>query len=380
MNQSQQPIDLLTLKEKIPEIDSSYLVECVNYVPTHHHSLHYAQIIHKKYIFRQAIQIAEKMRTLASDEDINIYDFLERMDNAVKRLTLVAEDGDKTTEEKRREKLERDMANYDGEDQVVSFASVYESLKEGDQIPKFHTGWESLDKLLCGFKPKQLIAIGGIMKHGKTSFTVDMLAKMKEYNPLFIALEEPVEELMEKFMERGEQPPYGFAPRYANETKTDWIEKRIIESQKKYESKVVFVDNLNWIRPTDTLGVQSKPDKYERVMQELKMIAKRLNICLVIIIHLNKNAKADTVPTFDDIMGSATIGQLVDKAVFIWKKTEKGRNGELTTDNKSIVSVQLNRHGGTGNVKMKYENGHFLEYDWGVLDEDLERDFNQDNF
>ena len=378
ISKSGQPIDILTLCNNLKEkVDNSYLVELVNSVPSHHNAEHYAKILKDKQLKRQLIALGEKISSGAYDEGANVFDIVTRMENSVKFLNQQLESDNKTIEEIRREKIEQDALVYDGDDKVVSFASVADEIKNGDKLPRYMTHWGKLDDLLKGFKPKHLIVLSGIMKHGKTTFAMDMITKMSAQKPLLLALEEPIEELLEKFIERGEEVPQGFSPKHASIVGTDWIEMKIAEGIKKYGSDIVFIDNLDWVHPRDEKTGDNEQMSIKKSVQELKIIAKKWNICIVLIVHVTKQSKADMTPTFEDFSGSSAIGKLCDKAIIIWRETKKGTRGELDITNNTNVSVQLNRQGGVGLVRMRYVNGHYEEYDWNTHDEDLDGAFGQ---
>lgn len=69
-------------------------------------------------------------------------------------------------------------------------------------------------------------------------------------------------------------------------------------------------------------------------------------------------------PTLESLKGSSSIAQEADTVILLWRETKRV-NGEVETTNKTNVSVQANRRAGTtGNVKMIFNNGHYLEEDW----------------
>jgi len=276
------------------------------------------------------------------------------------------------------ESLERLMEvakAYKGEDKVVSFREIYDRILSRPLVEKLYTGWTNLDNLLSGFRRKQLIILSGIMKHGKTSFAMDMSSKLPYLKPLWLAQEESLEELMEKYIERGEQPPVGFGPENSSFVNTAWVEFKIIEAFSKYKCEIVFIDNIDFLRPREFNRNDSKADRIEQTVRELKLLAKRLNVIIVLIVHVTKASKADSNPTFEDLKGSVSIGQLADKAILVWRETKRGNNGELEITNNTNVSVQLNRQGKTGNVKMVYDNGRFTEQEWKTDEETAKQDF-----
>ncbi len=294
------------------------------------------------------------------------------IDKLIKKL----ENEIRTTQQSQEQTLSLDRLKeiakvYRGEDQVISFEKIAEKIKLRKDEPKFMSGFSGLDELLKGFRQQQLVVISALTKSGKTQFCMDLTCKMKEHNPLWFPFEESAEELITKFLERGEETPKAFAPENMKGSAIDWIESKIVESIAKFDSKIVFIDQLDFIVK------MSSDDHHLRIgqtMRDLKAIAKKWNITIFLICHLTK-AKMDTQPTLEDLKGSSSIAQEADTVILLWRETKRER-GEVVITNNVNVSVQANRRTGkTGNVKMIYENGHFLEQDWKTqAQKDLDED------
>lgn len=250
--------------------------------------------------------------------------------------------------------------NYEGEDKVISFEEVAKKIKDNPDEVKIFTGWSKLDDIIKGFRLQQVVVVSALTKSGKTSFLMDLTTRIAKFNPVWFPFEESAEELIRKYLERGLPPPHGFTPEYMSGTTIDWIEKRVVESIAKYNSKVVFIDQLDFIVP---MSAENHALRIGQAMRELKAIAKKWNVCIFLICHLVKT-KMDTQPTLEDLKGSSSIGQEADTVIMLWREMfKKDKQVEIT--NKVNVSVQANRrHGSTGNVKMIYDNGKFKEDEW----------------
>lgn len=258
---------------------------------------------------------------------------------------------------------------YQGDDKVIPFSDIVARIKAGDDELKILTGWTGLDDLLKGFRLQQLVVVSALTKSGKTSFLMDMTTRFREYNPLWFPFEESADELVRKFVERGQEPPLAYTPENMTATSVEWVESKIVESIAKYDTKIVFIDQLDFIVP---LTGDNHHLNIAKTMRDLKGIAKKWNIVIFIICHLSK-ARMDTQPTLEDLRGSASIGQEADTVILLWREMKKESGQVIITDNVN-VSVQANRrYGKTGNVKMVYDNGKFLEQDWRS-DEDQARE------
>lgn len=258
------------------------------------------------------------------------------------------------------EKLKEVAAKYKGDDEVVAFSEIAKRKKEAPEELKIFTGWEKLDKIITGFRLKQLVVLSALTKSGKTTFLMDLTTRIKDTNPMWLPFEESAEELVNKFLDRNETPPHGYTPSVMRENALPWLETRIVESVVKYGTKVVIIDQLDFIVP---YGGDNRADRIGTVMQELKKMAIKWNVCIFLICHLSK-AKMDTEPTMEDLRGSSAIGQTADTVIMLWREMRR-ENRKVVITNNTNVSVQANRrYGTTGNVEMTFEGGHYKEVSW----------------
>ena len=298
------------------------------------------------------------------------------MDNIIKKLEneiITTQKDLKQTESLVR--LKEIAKVYRGEDKIISFNEIAERIRNEKEETKFMSGYVGLDNLLKGFRPQQLIVVSALTGSGKTSFLMDMTCKLKEQNPLWFPFEEGAEELIRKFLERGEEPPKAFTPENMKSNTMEWIESKIVESIAKYDTHIIFIDQLDFI-------VSMKGENHSlnvgQTMRDLKGLAKKWNVVIFIICHLTK-ARMDNQPTLEDLKGSSSIGQEADSVILLWRESKR-QGAEMIITNNVNISVQKNRrHGKTGNIRMVYENGKFIEQEW--KNEELENytnDFYED--
>lgn len=269
------------------------------------------------------------------------------------------------------------MKMYRGEDQVISSFEVAEKLKEKKEEYKILSGWVGLDSILAGFRLKQLITVAAPTKSGKTSFCIELTSRVKFERPMWFPFEEGADELVQKFLDRGEQPPLFYTPEQTKGSALPWIEEKIIESIAKYGTRVVFIDHLHFVVPFTS---ERQDLAIGQTMRELKSLAKKWNITIFIIAHLKKT-KLDTQPDLEDLRDSSFVAQESDTVIMLWRETSR-KFGEVVITNNVNVSVQANRRTGkTGNVKMVFENGKFLEKDWvDKYSKERETDVQFENF
>lgn len=258
-----------------------------------------------------------------------------------------------------RKKLEKVYESYIGEDKVVSSLDIAEAMKKKPPVPTIKTGLSKLDEIIGGFTPKQLIVIAAPTKNGKTSFCIELTIRLKDRKPLWVPFEEPAEELIQKFLDRNEDPPLFYTPEKITGNTTSWLEKKIIESKVKYGTGIVFIDHLHFIVPFTS---ERQDLMIGQTMRELKRIAKEWDVVIFIISHLKKT-RLDLNPDLEDLRDSSFTAQEADTVIMLWRKTRR-ENGEVVITDETNISVQANRRTGkTGNVPMKFDKGRFYEID-----------------
>lgn len=249
---------------------------------------------------------------------------------------------------------------YSGEDRLISSLEIAENIKTRPAEKQIMTGYPGLDAILKGFRPQQLIVVSAATKSGKTSFCVEITGRIREENPAWLPFEEGAEELIQKFLDRNEQPPLFYTPERMTGNTLEWVEKKIIEAKAKFNTQVFFIDHLHFIVP---LTSERQDLAIGQAMRELKRMARQWNIVIVLIAHLKKT-KVDTQPTLEDLRDSSFVAQEADTVIMLYREAKRVDGQIEITDNVN-VSVQANRRTGkTGNVKMKFQDGRFLEADW----------------
>lgn len=249
---------------------------------------------------------------------------------------------------------------YRGEDKVIPFSEVKARIKSSVDDFKIFTGWVEFDKLIKGFRLQQSIVVSALTKSGKTSFLMDMTERVQAYHPIWFSFEQSIDELISISLERGIEPPQAYTPESLMGNTLEWVESKIVESIAKYDTKIVFIDHLDFIVP---LSGDNHHLQIAKTMRELKGIAKKWDILIFTVCHLQK-AKMDSQPTLEDLRGSSSIGQEADTVILLWREMKKD-HGQVVISNNVNVSVQANRrYGSTGNVKFVYDNGRFTEQEW----------------
>lgn len=275
---------------------------------------------------------------------------------------VIAEAAEHEYSDEGMERLKATMRDYDGEYKLIWSDDLLNEIQQRPKSNPFNTGLTSLDEITGGFLEKQIITIAAHSKHGKTAFGLFLLDKLEAMNPVMIPLEQSNEELVEQLNDNGWKIPHFLSPKnLAARVSTDWIEQRVVEGIVKYNTKFVLIDHLGYINDMD--GEYKRENlayRIEKMMQNLKNIAKKWNVVVVLLVHIVK-ADEGKPPSLEDLKGSQSILGESDKVIMLWRKNALKKKIRVY-ENKTLVSVLANRRNGrNGNVGLRFENGTYLE-------------------
>lgn len=299
-----------------------------------------------------------------------IYEDIEKKaDEAIAKIESKRE---KKLAQKRKEET---LKNYKGDDQIVEFSEIYEEQRGFD--PEFiSTGWKEVDEALGGgLRKGQLTVVSGFTGNGKTSWCFDMTRNMKDVKTLWLPFEEPAEELAQKLHIWKKECINFYTPRkIVEENSPDifaYIYDRVLEAKIKFGIEVVFIDNLQFIMT----GSGTDYDKTALLVSNLKKMASRLDVSVVLIAHLRKSKDGiHRMPTFEDITGSSDTVKLANKVIAVWKTAKKDIvTGEITYTGGTKISTQKVRdaRGKLAVINFSWKDGVYTVDEFGDTEEDV---------
>lgn len=275
-----------------------------------------------------------------------------------KEIAKTTDELERIEQEARKEEL---LKHYKGDDQIVSWQEISDRMDKEPQIPPMSTGYQRLDFITKGgLGRKQLIALTGITKNGKTAFAMQLTRNMAAYSPLWFPFEETAEELIRKQKEYGATVPRAFSPMSFPTEDLKWVEERIIESIIKNGTRVVLIDHLHFL--VKSFGEKERLDlKLTEIVANLKRMAKRLDVCIILVVHLRKVAISEQ-PTINDIKETSSIAQWADKTLIVWREATKNASGVLTYTGVTNVTLAADRQSGMmESVPFTFDKGVYTE-------------------
>lgn len=245
---------------------------------------------------------------------------------------------------------------------------IYEIVgKRNVKLERFSTGFQKLDKVMNnGFKDGDLVIISGISGEGKTTLAQTLTFNLTKngIGCLWFSYEVSIEHLDNKFKEMGMLDHYNaYSPEKNTTGQLDWIKAKIREGWIKYATKVVFIDHIDFLTPTNLKTSDNQSIAYKNITTELKSLAIELNVTIVLMAHCKKNLNGKE-PEMEDIGYSGGIFQLADYVLIVFRE-KLPRTEELSgnlSSNKSIIKLVKNRETGQRiYIVTQYNNGKLLE-------------------
>lgn len=286
------------------------------------------------------------------DIELKADEFIAQIDGDIKKKVAKA-------------KKEELLKVYKGDDRVVSFLETVEDRKSKEKEVPMKTGHYELDSCISGgLYRKELILVTGLTGNGKTSFAFDMTRNMEKFNPLWLPYEESAEELADKIIHWKKQGIKFYHPKSCQNENIDWIEERILEAVLKFNTQIVFIDNLHFITMTGE-DMSKQFASTGLLVKQLKQIASKLDVCIVLIAHLRKTKNGiDKIPTFEDVSGSSDSVKVANKILCVWREAERdSETHKIKYSGKTIVDVQKVRgvDGKLNSVEFSFKSGVYKE-------------------
>jgi replicative DNA helicase len=258
-----------------------------------------------------------------------------------------------------------------------------------DCIP---TTWPSLDKLIGGYRPEELVLMAGRPAMGKTALMVTAQRDLaiKGIPSICFSLDMGRKQLWSRYISQESNIPVNRLEAGVHLTDDEiaairksvdelkrlpmWVdtdpyhtlaEIRMIVRQMvlKHQVKIVFIDHLGKIRPEKA---NSREQEVSVIVQGLKALAKEFNLTIVSLVQLNRQVemRADKRPMLSDLRESGSIEQEADIVLMSYRPEYYNLNtfedGITTAKNRMEVIAAKVRNGIPGSVILDFK-GEFTQ-------------------
>jgi len=270
-------------------------------------------------------------------------------------------------------KLEDALVEYQGEDRIVTSHELAAQLDLETDMGQ-PTGIKTLDKLLNGVEPGEMVIVSGPTGEGKTTLLMSMTKNMAQAGipSVWFTLEVTPQSFIKKIKRAcGDNIPLFYIPNRNVDNQLEWIEQRIIEAKVKHDVKAVFIDHIHQIFSLHRVKSGSVSLEIGDMVGKIKQMAIDHHLTVFLIAHTRDNSERPTAePRKEEIRDSGLISRLADAIVLVWrikngdeKKTSRPTDlGE--NDNEAKVRVVKNRREGKlGTFIMEHKDGILIEKD-----------------
>ena len=372
-----KPIDLLTLTARLKKnklndkIESSYLTDLIDEVPTSANVEHYAELIKEASTKRSLIRIGTDIAEMGYLED---KESLELLDKAESSIFAVSQGHNV----KGFIPIKSGLAE--------SFDRIDELHKKGSGFRGVQTGFVDLDNVLSGMQASNLLILAARPGQGKTAMVVNMSQNIAvdQKKPVGIfSLEMSQEELVDRLLigqadvdawklKTGRLAESDFAklsqamgeladaPIFIDDTPGISIaEMRTKARRLQLEQKIelLIVDYLQLINPGRRYD--NRVQEVSIVSQGLKNLARELKIPVLAVSQLSRAVehRGERKPQLADLRESGAIEQDADVVMFLYRPEV-----EVTNIMQTKLLIAKHRNGPMGEIDLLFRGDRIRFY------------------
>ena len=376
--EQRKPIDLLTLSQVLKKnkngdkVESSYLSDLVNIVPTAANIEEYAIIIKECSTKRILITVGTQIAENSFKEDQEISELLDKAESSI-------------------------FAISQGHN-VRGFTAIKESLAESfDRIDELHkkgagfrgiqTGFTDLDNILSGMQDSNLLILAARPGQGKTAMVVNMAQNIAVNQKLpvgIFSLEMSQEELVDRLLvgqadvdawrlKTGKLVESDFtklsqamgeladAPIFIDDTPGISISEMRTKARRlqlEHGIKLLVVDYLQLVDPGRRYD--SRVQEVSVVSQGLKNLARELKIPVLAVSQLSRAVehRGERKPQLADLRESGAIEQDADVVMFVYRVDAEVSGNVIPTK----LLIAKHRNGPMGEVDLLFRGDRIRFY------------------
>jgi len=373
LNDEGQPVDLVTLQNRLrekdvpPEVSSlEFVRDLITAVPTSANVKYYANIVAEKSTLRKLIKLNEEIANTCYAGKENLEVILEETEK--KTFQLVQK---------------RNTSDYVPIRQVVINAmdKIEEASKNKGSVTGIPTGFIDLDFKTAGLQPSDLILVAARPSMGKTAFVLNLAQYMAFHENKTVAifsLEMSKEQLVNRLFSL-ESRVDSQKIRTGNLDDNDW--EKLIESAGVIGKSNLIIDDMPGISVAelrskcrkyklehdlsiiiiDYLQLMSGSGKGDSRQQEisdisraLKSLARELHVPVIALSQLSRavEQRPDHRPMLSDLRESGAIEQDADVVMFIYRDDYYNHDTERKNIAEIIIAKQ--RNGAIGTIELAW--------------------------
>lgn len=369
---SGQPVDLVTLQNKLKEKDVpqevsslEFVGELVRAVPTSANVKYYCNIVKENSMKRKLIRVTEEIENECYAGKESLESVLDKTEHDIFALLSSRTGGD-----------------YVPIRQVVMNAleKIEKASQQDGNVTGIPTGFIDLDYRTAGLQPSDLVLIAARPSMGKTAFVLNIAQYVAFHENMCTAifsLEMSKEQLVNRLFSL-ESRVDAQALRTGNLSDADWAKlvegagiigdsELIIDDTpgisisemrskcRKYklehDLKLIIIDYLQLMSGSGR-STDSRQQEISDISRSLKALARELNVPVLALSQLSRavEQRPDHRPMLSDLRESGAIEQDADVVMFIYRDDYYNKDTELKGISEIIIAKQRNGPIGTVNL------------------------------
>ena len=369
---SGQPVDLVTLQNKLKEKDVpqevsslEFVGELVRAVPTSANVKYYCNIVKENSMKRKLIRVTEEIENECYAGKESLESVLDKTEHDIFALLSSRTGGD-----------------YVPIRQVVMNAleKIEKASQQDGNVTGIPTGFIDLDYRTAGLQPSDLVLIAARPSMGKTAFVLNIAQYVAFHENMCTAifsLEMSKEQLVNRLFSL-ESRVDAQALRTGNLSDADWAKlvegagiigdsELIIDDTpgisisemrskcRKYklehDLKLIIIDYLQLMSGSGR-STDSRQQEISDISRSLKALARELNVPVLALSQLSRavEQRPDHRPMLSDLRESGAIEQDAAVVMFIYRDDYYNKDTELKGISEIIIAKQRNGPIGTVNL------------------------------
>ena len=381
---SQQPIDLLTVKNELEKEGTLeevggpfYITQLTSKVASAAHVEFHARIIAQKALARELITYSNSIQSKAFDETQDVDDLMQEAEGKLFEIS--------------QQNLKKDYTQINPiVEEAINQIQLAASRTTG--LSGLETGYHDLDKITSGWQNSDLVIIAARPAMGKLSMAKNMAVNYK-YPVAFFSLEMSNLQLVNRLIANtceiesdkirsGRLQPHEWerldkklndllgAPLYIDDTPSLSVFELRTKARRlvrEHNVKIIFIDYLQLMNASG-MSYGNRQEEVSTISRSLKGLAKELNIPIIALSQLNrsvenrgsadqKNDPNSRRPQLSDLRESGAIEQDADMVCFIHRpeyyKIYTDENGNDIRGQAEII-IAKHRNGAVGDVRLRF--------------------------
>lgn len=203
-------------------------------------------------------------------------------------------------------------------------------IAQGDKLIGLSTGYQSLDKMMGGIGPSELVVVFGETSHGKSQLVQNIAYNIaKRGHPvMFVGLEMTNVENTVRVRQLSGGDDIMSLPIIFPKKMDLKIEDfpSIFKTAKDNQVELVVIDHLHAI-PISNKSV-STADAISEMMYEIKRLAREYEMPVLLVSHVNRGQQRTGIPKASELKSSSAIEQCADILLAVWRDMEADQNDQ----------------------------------------------------